>query len=632
MIKTDQARTALTPAQRSVVELPWNAKVLVTAGAGTGKTTTLVHRLEYLTREEELEAADVLVLSFSRTAVRELRERLDHSATSARRVRAQTFDSWASSLLYEEDPQRTDLSVPGFDRRIEMASRAIESGVLEGSERGTPLHVVVDEVQDLVGVRRELVETLLEQVADAGFTVVGDVAQSIYGFQIKDPLERAGEVGRFTDWVRTSFADEVVECSLDHNFRARTAEAKAALATGPALQRMRSDEQAVGLHRELLGLLSAAPHFGSLDDDFAQDSLRDFDGTTGLLCQDNGQVLHVSRKLDEYGIAHRIRRSVRDRPSPAWLAALFSVVASGKVTEDRFHEIVAGFDSTVSPPPSWAWRSLRRVAGAARNQLDLSMLRRIIAEKRLPDDLTAPPEHRLIISTIHRVKGAEFDRVVITEPDELDSRPDHRDAQDAARLLYVAMTRPRDDLYRLSRPTTWMYRKAAGSASATDRWYTTGRAKWMRTGVELTEPDVAQDRPSDSPQARAPEIQRYLRERVREGDQVSLRRLHDLPMSAEQTPEYGIYHDGFRIGEVSERFRRDLWRILRQARGGRLIRLPTAVTGVRVDGVETVAGPTAAAEQAGLGGSGVWLAPRLCGLGRIIWSDDEELPEGSVNP
>ncbi|MGA6167997.1 UvrD-helicase domain-containing protein [Amycolatopsis magusensis] len=632
MIKTDQTRTVLTPAQRSVVELPWDAKVLVTAGAGTGKTTTLVHRLEHLTREEELEAADVLVLSFSRAAVRELRERLDHSATTARRVRAQTFDSWASSLLYEQDPQRTDLSATGFDRRVEMASRAIEGGVLEGSERGSPRHVVVDEIQDLVGVRRELVETLLEQVADAGFTVVGDVAQSIYGFQIKDPVERAGEVGRFTDWVRTSFADDLVEHSLDQNFRARTPEARAALATGPALQRMRTDEEALELHRDLLGLLSMAPHFGSLDDDFAQDSLRDFDGTTGVLCQDNGQVLCVSRLLDEHGVPHRIRRSSRERAAPIWVAALFSVVAGGKVTEERFHEIIAGFGSAISPPPPWAWRSLRRAAGAARNQLDLSALRRLIAEKRLPDDLTAPPEHRLVISTIHKVKGAEFDRVLIAEPDELDARSDHQDAQDAARLLYVAMTRPRDDLYRLSRPTTWMYRKAAGAAFPVDRWYTTGGAKWMRTGVELTELDVAQDRPSDSPQARAPEIQSYLLDRVREGDMVTLRRLHDLPMSAEQTPEYGIFHDGFRIGEVSERFRRDLWRILRQARSGPLTRWPTAVTAVRVDGVEAVAGPLAAAEQAGLGDSGVWLVPRLCGLGRIRWSDDEELPEGSVNP
>ncbi|MFI7675611.1 UvrD-helicase domain-containing protein [Actinophytocola sp. NPDC049390] len=632
MIIADETLVTLTAAQRSVVELPWHAKSLVTAGAGAGKTTTLVHRLEYLMRNEEIEAAEVLVLSFSRTAVRELRDRLDRTSTSARRIRAQTFDSWASSVLYEEDPQRTDLVGVGYDQRVEMATQAIARGVIEDSERGAPRHVIVDEVQDLVGVRRDMIEALLDQFVEAGFTVVGDVAQSIYGFQIDDLEDRAGETARFLDWVRTSFADDLVELSLNDNFRARTAEARTALRMGPRLQSMRADDEAVDLYRELHALLMSMAPFGSLDDLFVQDSLRDYMGTTGILCQDNGQVLHLSRELDRLMIPYRIRRSPRERSSPAWLAALLSAVPVGRITEERFDSAVAGLDPGSERPPAWTWRSLRRVAGAPRNQLDLSALRRVIAERRIPDDLAAPPGHPLVLSTVHRAKGTEFDRVIVVEPDDPCVRHGRSDLQADVRLLYVAMTRPRDDLYRMVRPNNWIYRLGKHLPMPVDRWYTTGSRQWMRTGIEITEFDVAQDRPAESvahvPTAR--ELQEHLRDHVREGDQVDLRKLHDLPMSAEESPEYGVFRGDIRIGDVSERFRRDLRRVLARRRNAPVDRWPYAITGVRVEGVETIAGTLGTGRLAGLGDSDTWLTPRLCGMGRIEWSEDDSM-EGPID-
>ncbi|WP_370968802.1 UvrD-helicase domain-containing protein [Amycolatopsis sp. cg9] len=626
MITTEESRLVLTPSQREVVELPWDAKVLVGAGAGAGKTTMLIHRLEHLIREEELQAADILVLSFSRAAVREIVERLDRAGVAARRVRAQTFDSWATSILHQEDPHRVDLGGIGFDRRIALAVEAIGRGVLEESERGEPRHLVVDEIQDLVGVRRDLVETLLDRFREAGFTVVGDVAQSIYGFQIADPQERAGETGRFFDWLRSSFLDDLVECTLDENFRARTPEARIALGAGPRLQRMRTDDEAASLLRELTNLLAQVPSFGSLEDGFVQASLREVEGSTGILCQDNAQALALSRELDKYAIPHRVKRGARERFAPPWLAGLFETFADGEITESRFAEFVDEVDPLAVRPPSGAWRSLRRVAGARGNRLDLSELRRRIAEERLPDDLTAPPEHRLTISTIHRAKGLEFDRVVIVRPDGPKSKKAGEDVQAAARLLYVAMTRPRLDLYRLEAPQTWLYRKKSFLPSRVERWYIS-RKEPQRTGIEVLEFDVAQLRPACSDGAAPSAIQRYLRVEVREGDPAEFRKLHDLPMSGDEAPEYGLFHKGFRIGDASQAFRRDLWKLL--GGKGRTI-WPISIEGLQIDAVQTVVGAVGVGEQVGWEGGDVWLAPRVGGLGRIVWRAGDENREGTV--
>ncbi|MFI8997905.1 UvrD-helicase domain-containing protein [Streptomyces sp. NPDC053542] len=628
------AGLSLTPAQSSVVTQPWDARTLVTAGAGAGKTTTLTYRLEHLTDTEELEAGEILVLSFSRAAVRELRERVDRLATTARRVRAQTFDGWALSVLLMENPQRDDLAGTGFDRRIVMATEAIERGVLDESEQGVPAHVVIDEVQDLVGVRRDMVEALLDRYADnCGFTVVGDAAQAIYGFQVTDHDERAAETNLFFRWVRCSFGDDLVEVKLADNFRARTPESRIALPFGASLQNLSDDapeaaEKGEALYAELRSELSLAPAFGSFDDPFTLDSLRDFDGTTAILCRDNGQVLHMAERLNELGVDHRIQRSPRSRPAPAWVADLLLATGADRLSESRFFELAA------LPPetdPQRTWHSLRRCAGGARGALDLEALRRAVAEGRLPDELTAAPSHPLVVSTIHRAKGAEFDRVLVVEPQAPSEwRDKHRDVPAEARLLYVAMTRPRDDIYRLSRPSTWAMHKH----QQIDRWYAGGRQAYVRVGVEAGDLDVCHEVPAGAadPTADPVRTQQYLRQVVRCGDPVELYRLHDLPNSAAETPPYGIFHEGRPIGAVSERFRRDLWRLLKVNAGWKVERWPCRITGLRIDTVETVAGFPALTERLGLGDRGIWTAPRLCGLGRFDWTHADTLPEGHRHP
>ncbi|OOL32924.1 DNA helicase [Rhodococcus rhodochrous] len=614
---------SLTPAQTRTVEQPWDAWVLVTAGAGAGKTTTLLHRLEYLTSVEELEASEILVLSFSRAAVRELRDRVDRHAVSARRVRAHTFDGWASSLLYQMEPHREDLGGTSFDDRIVMAIDAIDAGVVESFENGPPAHIVIDEVQDLVGIRREMVEALLDRIGhDCGFTVVGDAAQSIYGFQIEDLTERATETNRFFDWVRATFGNELLEFSLEENFRARTPEARAALHLGPQLQAPPSKGdvsrlEGVRLHDELRGILGTIPSFGILHDPFVQSSLREFDGTAAILCRTNGQVLWLSEQLNKYQVAHRIQRSPRTRPAPAWVAELVSAARSSTITETQFTEIYGSLPNTTDEAGR-VWRSLRGVASSPNNRLDVSALVRVVAEGRLPDELTGIPGHPLVLSTVHRAKGLEFDRVIVVEPDALDAGDKDTDPPSEARLLYVALTRARDDLYRLTLPRLWQMRNAKKRAKV-DRWYVGGREKWMRLGIEASERDVNKIVPAGySEVSEVHDIQNYLREMVRIGDAVELRRLHDMPMASDQTPPYGIFHEGREIGEVSEVFRWELHRVLQPFPRAEVTSWPERISGLRVDLIESVAGSDVVAERAGLG-TQIWLAPRLAGLGRFHW-------------
>ncbi|MEU0831792.1 UvrD-helicase domain-containing protein [Streptomyces sp. NPDC005969] len=620
----------LTDEQRAVVEQPWDARVLVTAGAGAGKTHTLVRRLDALCGNEDpdgaLEAAEILVLTFSRAAARELRERISRHGERAHRVRARTFDSWAYEVLLQAHPDGEWGSV-GFDERIAAATRAIEKGALEVGDAVPPAHIVIDEVQDLLGGRRELVETLLDRYQDScGFTVVGDAAQSVYGFQIADLDERADETGRFFDWLRCSYLDDLVELHLTRNFRATTAEARVALAHGPRLQQLTDPDEAGTLYDELRDLLlDPANGMGGLDDGFTLDGLRNLPDTCAILARDNRQALVVSGLLHAHGVEHRLRRPLEERPVPYWVAELLRRTEANGLTDDRFRALLSEIPLPYEPNAGALWTVLRRVArGAGRNVLDLDRLRRAVADGRLPDEAADPETARIVVSTVHRAKGLEFDRVIVlTPPTVAELQKRHKDELDLpaeARALYVAMTRARHDLYHAPSPELPHFRNA-GHRPGGRRFLGTWRS-YDRLGIVAEAGDMSRDDPPGH-ETDAVATQRYLLEQVRSGQEVVLRRRHDVPMGETQSPPYVLLHDGREIGEASQRFREELYQVQKVNRTWDPW-WPDEIHDLWIDTLETVTGSTAAGANAGLGDRGVWIAPRITGIGRYRRADDNE--------
>jgi superfamily I DNA/RNA helicase/RecB family exonuclease len=122
---------ALDPSQQAVVDHP-GGPLLVLAGPGTGKTTTLVEAV--IDRVEGGASPDqVLVLTFSRKAADELRERI---ATRLGRTVAEpaayTFHSWCFALVRAHaEPRRLPrlLSQPERDVRV----RELLAGHAEGA-------------------------------------------------------------------------------------------------------------------------------------------------------------------------------------------------------------------------------------------------------------------------------------------------------------------------------------------------------------------------------------------------------------------------------------------------------------------------------------------------------------------
>lgn len=73
--------------------------MMVLAGPGSGKTTVITHRIRYLTEECRINPSDILVITFTRAAANEMKERYTHLTGTASRVSFGTFHSIFFNIL-----------------------------------------------------------------------------------------------------------------------------------------------------------------------------------------------------------------------------------------------------------------------------------------------------------------------------------------------------------------------------------------------------------------------------------------------------------------------------------------------------------------------------------------------------
>lgn len=606
-MKAAEPVEALDEAQKSVAEAPAEARLVVTAGPGAGKTRTLIERTRHLLDYGGIDAGELLILSFSRAAVETVAAR-GRLIPELGRLPVFTFDGFASRLLIDSG---ADLDGLSFDRRIELATTLITSGrAIEENERFSELqHVMVDEAQDVVSLRATFLAAFLgalSQRADFGFTIFGDEAQAIYDFQF-DERRRPGDRRRLLGWGVESLPTVPERHELTRNYRMETDRLAPLAESAGRLIRSQQGDGVDAWHylkQEISDEVGAWEDLGEAADQVQAVCESPDRPTVAILCRTNAEVLHLGSVLQAAHLEVRVQHRAEDRGGAAWLAGAFSQAAFSTATMPP--SAASGVDWMSAPQD--ALRRLRRAGVARGNQVDLRRLGALIRGGVCPEEVTAGWPAQVTVSTIHRAKGLEFDRVVVVDTGRGEPDPDH--AWDEARILFVAATRPREGLEPAPRldlrgPVRFLNESKRVAVCS---WRRRRRPCRLEVRVSDSSMDWAPENREDGD-----ELQKYLTRKLRVGDPITLER--KSPDDADYPVFAAVHAAGRVIAQTTESFGR---LVAREVLG----RHPKRLTGLTAELPDTAAYSPAVSHRLGWGEHGLHLRARFFGLGLLRFTDD----------
>lgn len=169
--------------QSKIYDQPLNRNINVLAGPGSGKTHVLTMRCARLIYREHIEPSHLLVLAYNRAVVAELKNRLDILFTKlgmsriAHQLHVYTFHALAKKCMGQTlDNVPTEHWEERFLEYL-MTNKSDFMTIFPQIE-----FVLVDEFQDITQTRLDSLLTIRKMYRRTKFFTIGDINQSIYGF------------------------------------------------------------------------------------------------------------------------------------------------------------------------------------------------------------------------------------------------------------------------------------------------------------------------------------------------------------------------------------------------------------------------------------------------------------------
>ena len=544
------------PNQWLAITHPFDRNLLVNAGPGSGKTSVLIARLAHLIRFQHIRPEEILVLAFNRAVVFEIRARIRELfgklgyGAYVRRLDVATFHGFATRHLGRLVKDTDDWTKDRTTLLHRFADRLETDAVFRASVTAGLRTLLVDEFQD---VNEEIyrILRLLSSAASrqAGVMVIGDDDQDILGWN-----RSHGESSDvyFRRFIRDYSLAPQDMLTLSVNFRsgpqivAQTQGLISHFFTDHGLRspRLKTDalRAASGAAASFVGqTVLDADSFEFVLDRVGRELANDAESrskSVAILCRTNHEVAHAFRALlpscPDLVVQNNVGYPIsRLRHLGVWVDLLKRDLAQHgdrPLSETIFEAVEAAYSESSIPEvrrprtEDIRPRQLWDLCGQESSYPYLSHLIEFVESIDSEDivRLLGREEHLCcspVVSTIHKVKGLEFDEVIVlpssspffanTGKSLLSS------AAEEVRLQYVAMTRAkkRVECFIGPRERSWLGVQAffgdSGSGKLLDgtpkevgiswAWETTGRFN------------------PDSEQTLA-----YIQEQVRVGDQLSV--------------------------------------------------------------------------------------------------------------
>ena len=528
-----------------IVSAPLDFHIILNSGPGTGKTYTIIQRLIYILANNLCPADEIYILCYTRSAKKVVESKIDQAVIdgliqpSAKNICILTFDSYATYFLLEMKEQgviKENFESYDYNERIKLFNKYISAEDFEQIS-----YFIVDEIQDLVNERAEMVLNILKNLK-CGYLLAGDRCQSIYDFEADD--DATLDSIEFYKRAEELFPKDMLKYEITVN-RRQTSELA---------------EEAAKMREVLLK--------NSFIDqnNYANDIISNYSGktkieqyiktltvaptaSTAILCRNNGEAEYISGLLCERRIAHTLNRGVNNITNiPRWIADVFWDYCCETISKRDFTERFR-FRCDSHLDPEKLWELLCKITNSRdKAVISVAKLTTVISiANNVPSEFydEAP---MLTVSTIHKAKGSEYDKVILIESD---IKPSANSAEEA-RVRYVALTRPKKQFITMKKNTKYFKRIKSGRVIETGLhsiYKTSNRyCKCITVGLSG---DIDNNSFVFGDFDSVLDLQEYIICNVKMYDKLTAKR-------SSVTKTYEIYHKDRCIGSFSKKMRDEL--------------------------------------------------------------------------
>ncbi len=430
---------ALNENQKAIIEDNDSQAIMILAGPGSGKTKVLVHKIASLVLLEDVKPEYFMMLTFSRSAVMEFRSRLEELiGESVYEMEISTFHSFALKLIGRVATEDSDI----LQEAISEATKQIEeSRALIGYKNA----LVLDEFQDINENAFGMIRALFEANPEMRAVAVGDDDQCI--------MEYAGANPEYFLKFRTYFQKRqdvegkaFSEYALLHNYRSSEAVVKYAEAFIEQLSTRLKTASLLAM-RPKGEAVEVVEYKGETFVEAAVERVMQLQKSEdcAVLAYTNDEVLRIysllrSKGVDAQFLIQRKRFALKQIEEIVYFDAVLTNQAElkGEFSKALFESALQQTQNRFAGSKNLPL--LERLLYLFLNDnpnLSFSLWREWIDETNLED--LQQQTKRVVVSTIHKSKGLEFESVVL-----LANKPIRSDAE--LRLYYVGMTRAKERL------------------------------------------------------------------------------------------------------------------------------------------------------------------------------------------
>ena len=422
----------LSEKQRSIIDDRQSKYIVVAAGPGSGKTRVLVHKLASLLLLEDVKHEQLLMLTFSRAAATEFKQRLiDLIGNAASFVEIKTFHAFSFDLLGRIGNLEESEDV------VRRAAEMIERGEAEQGRINKAV-LVIDEAQDMDKDEYALVRALMNNNEEMRVIAVGDDDQNIYQFRGSDSRymqafidEMQAAKYEMTENYRSarqivSFANQFVEC-IRHRMKTLPCVAVAKEMGTVQITQYESEHLEIPLVKNVLATYrnERACVLTSKNEEAAR--------IVGLLTKQG-----IRAKLIQSTEGFRFSNLAEVRYFLKLInQGLESPVISEELWSEAKQKTLSCYETSTCLDYIKAFFDDFEKTNRTKYRSDLM---EFAVESNL-DDFCGKDNQTVFVSTIHKAKGREFDTVYML----LDGEQANSDEQ--IRKLYVGMTRAKQRLF-----------------------------------------------------------------------------------------------------------------------------------------------------------------------------------------